>query len=114
MNRQILIDQLVRQTMILIAQLATTGGTRAPLAHLADRIFLDLARELEAHGLSRKVAVDRPQTLVRLNLANDALQRVVVPGFEVSPGASLIAQDGLNLYLSNYGSGPLLAARKPQ
>jgi hypothetical protein len=58
MNRQVLIDQVVRQTMILIAQLATSGGTRAPLAHLADRVFLDLARELEAHGLSRKVSAD--------------------------------------------------------
>jgi hypothetical protein len=46
MNRQVLIDQVVRQTMILIAQLATTGGTRAPLAHLADRVFFHLAREL--------------------------------------------------------------------
>jgi hypothetical protein len=58
MNRQVLIDQVVRQTMILIAQLATTGGTRAPLAHLADRVFLELARELEAQGLSRKVSAD--------------------------------------------------------
>jgi hypothetical protein len=58
MNRQLLIDQIVRQTMILIAQLATTGGVRAPLAHLADRVFLELARELEAQGLSRKVSAD--------------------------------------------------------
>lgn len=58
MNRQLLIDQVVRQTMILIAQLATTGGARAPLAHLADRVFLELARELEAQGLSRKVSAD--------------------------------------------------------
>jgi hypothetical protein len=56
MNRQLLIDPIVRQTMILIAQLATTGGVRAPLAHLADRVFLELARELEAQGLSRKVS----------------------------------------------------------
>jgi hypothetical protein len=58
MDSQVLIDQVVRQTMILIAQLATSGGARAPLAHIADRVFLDLARELEAQGLSRKVTAD--------------------------------------------------------
>jgi hypothetical protein len=58
MDSQLLIDQVVRQTMILIAQLATSGGTRAPLAHIADRVFLELARELEAQGLSRKVTAD--------------------------------------------------------
>lgn len=58
MDSQVLIDQVVRQTMILIAQLATSGGARAPLAHIADRVFLELARELEAQGLSRKVTAD--------------------------------------------------------
>lgn len=58
MNPLVLIDQIVRQTMVLIAELATRGGARAPLAHIADRVFLDLARELEAQGLSRKVTAD--------------------------------------------------------
>jgi len=58
MDSRVLIDQVVRQTMILIAQLATSGGARAPLAHIADRVFLELARELEAQGLSRKVTAD--------------------------------------------------------
>ncbi|HEY6728484.1 MAG TPA: hypothetical protein VI197_30950 [Polyangiaceae bacterium] len=58
MNSLVLIDQVVRQTMVLIAQLATSGGTRAPLAHIADRVFLELAKELEAQGLSRKVSAD--------------------------------------------------------
>lgn len=40
MDSQLLIEQIVRQTIIFIAQLATTGGVRAPLAHLADRVFL--------------------------------------------------------------------------
>lgn len=57
-NSLVLIDQVVRQTMVLIAQLATSGGTRAPLAHIADRVFLELAKELEAQGLSRKVSAD--------------------------------------------------------
>lgn len=58
MNVQFLIDQIVRQTTVLIAQLATTGGVRAPLAHVANQVFLDLARELEAQGVSRKVGAD--------------------------------------------------------
>ncbi len=58
MTRQILIDNIVRQTTILIAQLATSGGVRSPLAQIADRIFLDLARELDAQGISRKVSAD--------------------------------------------------------
>lgn len=58
MNAQILIDNVVRQTTILIAQLATSGGVRAPLAQVADQVFLDLARELEAQGVSRTVSAD--------------------------------------------------------
>jgi len=56
MNVQLLIDAIVRQTTVLIAQLATTGGIRAPLAHVANQVFLDLAREAEAQGVSRKVS----------------------------------------------------------
>ena len=44
MTRQVLIDNVVRQTTILIAQLATSGGVRSPLARIADQVFLDLAR----------------------------------------------------------------------
>jgi hypothetical protein len=58
MNVQVLIDSLVRQVTVLIAQLATSGGVRAPVAHLANQVFLDLARELEAQGVSRKVSAD--------------------------------------------------------
>jgi hypothetical protein len=58
MTRQILINSIFRQTTILIAQLATSGGVRAPLAQVADRVFLDLARELEQQGISRKVSAD--------------------------------------------------------
>lgn len=53
-----LIDAIVRQTTVLIAQLATTAGIRAPLAHVANQVFLDLVRELEAQGLGRKVVAD--------------------------------------------------------
>ncbi|HEX2736411.1 MAG TPA: hypothetical protein VHM70_32635 [Polyangiaceae bacterium] len=58
MNTQLLIDQIVRQTTVLIAQLATSGGVRAPLAHVANQVFLELARELEAQGISKKVSAD--------------------------------------------------------
>src|ERR1044071_8716788 len=58
MNVPLLIDAVVRQTTVLIAQLATTGGVRAPIAHIANQVFLDLARELEGQGVSRKVSAD--------------------------------------------------------
>ena len=58
MNVPLLIDAVVRQTTVLIAQLATTGGVRAPVAHLANQVFLDLAREFESQGVSRKVSAD--------------------------------------------------------
>jgi len=58
MNVPLLIHAIVRQTTVLIAQLATTGGIRAPVAHIANQVFLDLARELETQGVSRKVSAD--------------------------------------------------------
>ncbi|MCA9537601.1 MAG: hypothetical protein KC620_01860 [Myxococcales bacterium] len=58
MNVARLIDAIVRQTTVLIAQLATSAGMRAPLAHLANQVFLDLVRELEAQGLGRRVVAD--------------------------------------------------------
>ena len=53
-----LIDAIVQQTTLLIAQLATSAGIRAPLAHIADQVFLDLANEIEQQGVSRKVVAD--------------------------------------------------------
>jgi len=58
MNVQVLIDSVVRQVTVLIAQLSTSGGIRAPLSHIANQVFLDLARELESQGVSRKVSAD--------------------------------------------------------
>jgi hypothetical protein len=57
-NVQLLIEAIVRQTTALIAQLATTGGVRAPLSQIAGQVFLSLARELESQGVSRKVSAD--------------------------------------------------------
>lgn len=58
MTVELLIQALVRQTAILVAQLATTGGVRAPLTQIANQVFLDLVRELERLGVSRKVSAD--------------------------------------------------------
>lgn len=58
MNSKLLIDAIVRQTTVLIAQLSTAAGIRAPLSHLADQVFLELSKEIESQGVSRKVAAD--------------------------------------------------------
>lgn len=58
MNVTLLIDSIVRQTTILIAELATASGTRAPLAHTANQVFLDLVRGLKEQGLGNKVIAD--------------------------------------------------------
>ena len=58
MNIRLLIDSIVRQTMVLIVQLATSGGLRAPLAHVAGQAFLELAKELESQGVTKKVSAD--------------------------------------------------------
>ncbi len=58
MNTKLLVDSIVRQTTVLIAQLCTAAGVRAPLAQIADQVFLGLSREIETQGVGRKVAAD--------------------------------------------------------
>jgi predicted transcriptional regulator len=58
MNVNVLIDSIVRQTTVLIAQLATAAGTRAPLAHVANQVFVELVAELRQQGLGNKVIAD--------------------------------------------------------
>lgn len=58
MEPTLLIDAVVRQTTVLIAQLATSAGLRAPLAHTANQVFLDLVRELKEQGLGNKIIAD--------------------------------------------------------
>jgi ribosomal protein S25 len=58
LNPRTLIDAVVRETVVLIAEIATSGGLRAPLAHVAERVFLDLARELENQGVTQSVTAD--------------------------------------------------------
>jgi hypothetical protein len=55
---RLLIDGIVRQTTVLIAQLSTASGVRAPLSHVADQVFLELSREIEAQGVKRQVVAD--------------------------------------------------------
>ena len=58
MNVNLLIDAIVRQTTVLIAQLATDAGARAPLAHTANQVFVSLVRELKEQGIGNKVIAD--------------------------------------------------------
>jgi chromosome segregation and condensation protein ScpB len=58
MNPQALVEAIVQQTTVLIAQVSTSAGIRAPLAGVADQVFLSLAREIEAQGVGRKVVAD--------------------------------------------------------
>jgi hypothetical protein len=64
-HAKLLIDAIVRQTTVLIAQLSTAAGIRAPLAHVADQVFVELARELEAQGLGKRVVADMFGMLLR-------------------------------------------------
>jgi hypothetical protein len=57
-NAHLLIDAVVQQTMVFVAALATSGGVRAPLAHVADQVFADLTRELAQRGVTKKVIAD--------------------------------------------------------
>jgi hypothetical protein len=58
MNSQLVIDAIVRQSMVLIAQLSTADGVRSPLSHIADEVFVGLVRELESQGVGKKVIAD--------------------------------------------------------
>jgi hypothetical protein len=58
MNAHILLDAVVQQTTVFIAQLATAGGVRAPLTRVANQVFLDLSQELYQQGLKKNVIAD--------------------------------------------------------
>jgi hypothetical protein len=58
MDARLLTDSIVRQTTVLIAQISTAAGIRAPLSQIADQVFLSLSQELERQGVSRKVVAD--------------------------------------------------------
>jgi DNA-binding transcriptional ArsR family regulator len=58
MNTEVLIDAIVRQTTVLLAQLATGSGGRAKLTNTADQVFLDLVNELKSQGMTHAVIAD--------------------------------------------------------
>ncbi len=58
MNINLLIEAIVRQTTVLIAQLATAAGARASLAQTANHVFLNLVRELKDQGLTNSLIAD--------------------------------------------------------
>jgi hypothetical protein len=58
MQLKLLLDGVVQQTTVLLARLSTVSGARSPLGHLADQVFRDLARELEAQGVRKVVVAD--------------------------------------------------------
>ena len=58
MDLQILIDAIVRQTMVMIGRLSTVDGARSPLSHVADEVFMGLVRELENQRVGKKVIAD--------------------------------------------------------
>lgn len=58
MTVELLIQAIVRQTAVLVAQLATTGGVRAPLSQIANQVFIDLVRELDRLGFSHNLSAD--------------------------------------------------------
>ena len=53
-----LIDAIVRQTTVLLANLATASGQRATLAGVANQVFSDLVAELKQQGLGNKIIAD--------------------------------------------------------
>jgi hypothetical protein len=55
---ELLIETLLRKTMVEIARLATAGGARLPLARLQEQAFLELTRELSRQGVTTKVVAD--------------------------------------------------------
>ncbi len=58
MNTQLVIDAIVRQSIVLIAQLATAEGARSPLARIPDEVLSGLVRELERQELGERVIAD--------------------------------------------------------
>lgn len=58
MNVQILIQAVIQQTTVFVAQLATAGGLRAPLTRVANQVFLDLSNELQQQGVTKNVIAD--------------------------------------------------------
>jgi hypothetical protein len=96
-DAKLLIDAIVRQTTVLIAQLSTSSGIRAPLAHVADQVFLDLAQEIEAQGVGRKLVADM------FGLALRSYQKKVQRLIESATVREKTLWEALLDYLSEHG-----------
>jgi hypothetical protein len=57
-NAELLIDSIVRQTMVLIAEIATATETRPQLARTADDVFRSLTEALRGQGVTNKAIAD--------------------------------------------------------
>jgi hypothetical protein len=57
-NAALLIDSIVRQTTVLIAQVATATESRPGLAHTADEVFGNLVSALRGQGVTNKGIAD--------------------------------------------------------
>ncbi len=97
MHTKLLIDSIMRQTTVLIAQLSAAAGLRAPLAHLADEVFLSLSKELEEQGVSRKVVADM------FGLALRTYQRRVQRLEQSATDAETTLWQAVNDYLQHSG-----------
>lgn len=100
MYTKLLVDAIVHQTTVLIAQLSTAAGIRAPLARVADQVFLELSKEIEAQGVSRKVAADMFGLAIRTY--QKKVQRLTE---SVAARDNTIWQAALE-YLQKHGSAP--------
>jgi hypothetical protein len=100
MNSKILIDAFVRQTMVLIAQVATMAGVRTPLAHVANQVFLDLTQALEQQGLGRKVVADM------FGLALRSYQQKVDRITESASSGGVTLWEAIHTYLAERNAVP--------
>jgi hypothetical protein len=57
-NAELLIDAIVRQTTVLIAEIATATEIRPQLAHTADDVFRSLVTALRSQGVTNKAIAD--------------------------------------------------------
>lgn len=58
MQPTLLLRAVVQQPMVLVAQLATAGGVRAPLGPVATQVFAALTEELSRQGVTKSVIAD--------------------------------------------------------
>ena len=80
-----LLKTIIRASAKLIARAATREGIRRPLGWVLDELFHGLAEELEARGVSRRVAADMFAMSKRtyLRKARSAADQIDTPGLSL-------------------------------